>query len=94
MKTKKIIIAVAAVLGIIYLVKKAKKGGNTSGGPIPPPLPVNEIGSNATNMKSAQMTFQEPGAPGNRTIVWRDTTRRRCIDDQGRTYYTDGPCAR
>ena len=102
-KSTKIIIAISAVLGIIYVVRKTKtdktkadnKEGNLSSGP--QTQPGVQVGNNATQTRNPVVDTPVSGGPqfrsSNSGIVWKDTTRRRCIDpDTGKVIYVDGPC--
>jgi hypothetical protein len=98
MNTKKVIIAIAATLGIIYLlslVKKKKCNCADKTKPCNCNDSAPEVGSNVTGTREVELSVPKQGAPGARTtVVFKDTTRNRCTAPDGRTFYVNGPCPR
>jgi len=91
MNTQKVIIGVAAAIGIVYLLRKVMKAneapqtqpGILDEGPITP----------EPQLRGAILGVPVLGSPGARTnVVWTDTTTRRCVGPDGKTIYVKGPC--
>lgn len=80
----KIIGGLAIVALLIYLYKKYKKDNEVANA-LTQPAGANtdnaQVGSSSTGTRKA-------------VVSWKDTTRRRCIDANGHTYYVNGPCDR
>lgn len=93
MNTQKVIIGVAAAIGIVYLLRKVMKANASSDATANPTEDSSEIGGNQTQTRAAFINVPASGSPGVRTaVVWTDTTTRRCFGPDGKAIYVKGPC--